>query len=377
MWMRCSANIAAFFSAPRSRRCAAFFEYCEANWQEMEKDKAKADAALALFATAQTKADGRFGLWPKRIALVDDFLKGLRNKSQQLGQKRGPVPVAAHRRATPGASCIDGKLDERYWQECPGSATCRLRELQTGRAPTFGTTVKAGVAERQPLLRDSLRRAARREAEHRHSTKKDDAALWYGDAVEVLLETESHSYYQIAINPSGTVADLDRSAPKNAWFTWDSQAEVATQIADDHWTAEIRIPVTQDENDPLHQVIGRKPTASLPWHINICRQRIRDNGAEHSAFSPTGTDNFHSAMKFAHFYLGRSSRVRSRRSRRGFSRPPIQAASDSNRRASTKKPSPPSPRSPTARSPTCKSPPHSSKPPRAPATCGSPILQPK
>jgi tetratricopeptide (TPR) repeat protein len=68
----------------------------------------------------------------------------------------------------------------------------------------------------------------------------------------------------------------------------------------------MRIPVTQDENDPLHQVIGRKPTQSLPWHINICRQRVRDDGTEHSALSPTGAASFHDVMKFAHFYDGRS-----------------------------------------------------------------------
>ena len=94
--------------------------------------------------------------------------------------------------------------------------------------------------------------------------------MWYGDTVEILLETEARSYYQIAVSPSGAIADIDRSAARNAWLSWDSQAEVATHIADDHWTVEIRIPVTQDENDPLHQVIGHKPTKSLPWHINVC-----------------------------------------------------------------------------------------------------------
>jgi predicted negative regulator of RcsB-dependent stress response len=100
--------------------------------------------------------------------------------------------------------------------------------------------------------------------------------------------------------------DLDRGADKTAWYRWQSQAEVATQVADDHWTVEIRIPVTDDENDPLNQVVGRKPSVSLPWHFNICRQRIRNNGSEHSAFSPTGAKTFHEPMKFAYFYDGRS-----------------------------------------------------------------------
>ncbi|RFC43560.1 MAG: hypothetical protein DVB28_001471, partial [Verrucomicrobia bacterium] len=138
------------------------------------------------------------------------------------------------------------------------------------------------------------------------ATRNGDQALWYGDAVEIEIATESHSYYSIAVSPSGAVVDLDRGAPRSQWFSWDAKAEVATHIGDDHWTVEIRIPVTQDENDPLHQVIGRKPTQSLPWHMNLCRQRIREDGTELSALSPTGTNNFHETMKFAHFYAGRS-----------------------------------------------------------------------
>jgi tetratricopeptide (TPR) repeat protein len=138
------------------------------------------------------------------------------------------------------------------------------------------------------------------------TTKHDDEAIWYGDVVEIELDTDSHSYYQIAVNPAGALVDLDRGADKSARFRWESQAEVATHVAADHWTVEIRIPVTRDENDPLNQVIGRKPSVSLPWHFNICRQRIRDNGSEHSAFSPTGTKTFHEPMKFAYFYDGRS-----------------------------------------------------------------------
>ena len=73
------------------------------------------------------------------------------------------------------------------------------------------------------------------------TTKRDDPAIWYGDAIEILLETESHGYYQIVVNPAGAVIDLDRGAERSAWYGWDSQAEAATHVADDHWTLEIRI----------------------------------------------------------------------------------------------------------------------------------------
>jgi hypothetical protein len=51
-----------------------------------------------------------------------------------------------------------------------------------------------------------------------------------------------------------------------------------------------------------HQVIGRRPRESLPWYFNLCRQRISENGSEHSAFSPTGTAGFHVLSKFAKLY---------------------------------------------------------------------------
>lgn len=291
------------FYGPAEQEMLAFFAHCESNWAAMEDDKAQADEALALFDKAKAKADS-VSIFGKRIGLIDDFLKGLRMKAQQLGQKRGPVPTVRLVGDAKGV-VIDGKLDDDYWQKCPVAATGKFRELQTGRTPTFGTSFKAGWQGNNVVF-------AIRCDEHRGekpvitSTRDDDQAIWHGDAIELEIATETHTYYQIAISPAGHVVDLDRGAPRGQWFSWDSKAEVATHIADDHWTVEISLPVTTDENDPLHQIIGRQPTQSLPWHINLCRQRIREDGQEHSALSPTGVANFHELMKFAHFYDGRS-----------------------------------------------------------------------
>ena len=290
------------FYGPSEREMLVFFEYCEANWSAMEKDKALADEALALFDAAKAKAPADSAFF-QRIALIDDYLEGLRRKSVQLGQKRGLVPTVRLVGDTTGI-VIDGKLDDAYWQKTPVSATGSFHELQTGRIPVHATTFKAGWQAGSVCF---AIRCEEPDAQPNIGTKTDDdSALWYGDCIEILLETEARSYYQIAVAPSGAVADLDRSAPREAWFGWDAQAEVATHTGDGFWTVEIRIPVTQDENDPLHQVIGSKPTQSLPWHLNLCRQRIREDGIEHSAVSPTGVNNFHTPMKFAHFYDGRS-----------------------------------------------------------------------
>ncbi|MEZ0257495.1 MAG: DUF4838 domain-containing protein [Chthoniobacter sp.] len=290
------------FYGPAEAEMNAFFDYCEGNWQAMEKEKDKADTALALFEKAKVKADG---VYAQRLALLDDYLKGLRNKSQQLGRLRGPVPVLRLVQDPSQKIAIDGKLDEEAWTKCPAASTVKLRELETGRPPALATTVKSFWMGHD--LYFGIRCEERRgEKPHIGATRKDDSALWYGDAVELLIETESHSYYQIAISPNGMITDLDRSTSRDKWFTWDSNAEVATHIEDDHWDIEVRLPITEDENDPLHQIIGHKPTVSLPWHVNICRQRLREDAAEYSALSPTGAADFHHAMKFATFYDGLS-----------------------------------------------------------------------
>ena len=89
--MRCLREYCRLFYGPAEKQMHAFFTYCEENWKAMEKDKALADKALELFAQAQSKAEPESS-YGKRLTLIDDFLKGLRMKTKQLGQKRGPVP---------------------------------------------------------------------------------------------------------------------------------------------------------------------------------------------------------------------------------------------------------------------------------------------
>jgi tetratricopeptide (TPR) repeat protein len=272
----------------------------------MESDKQKIDKVLEIFAAAKASVLAGSN-HARRLELIDQYLDALRSKAKQLQQKRGLVTKLRTVREPTEPIVIDGKLDEPYWRDCLAASTGSLRELQTGAQPIFGTTVKVGWDKSGQNLYFGIRCADQVGDSLNIATKKnEDESIWYGDAIEIELETDSHSYYQLVVNPAGTLVDLDRAAGKNSRFRWESQAEVATHIAEDHWNVEIRIPVTDDENDPLNQVIGRKPSQSLPWHFNVCRQRIRDNGSEYSAFSPTGTAGFHVPMKFAHLYDGGS-----------------------------------------------------------------------
>lgn len=293
------------FYGPAADSMKKFFSYCEANWRRMETDSDKASQALELFAVAKSSAP-EDTVFAKRIQLIDNYLNGLRRKNIQLAQKRGPVPKLRLVGGDPlEPIVVDGNLNDKAWRDIAVASTGTMRELQTGRQPTYGTSIKS------VWQKGSVHFAVRCEENlgdkpNIATTKNRDQAIWYGDVVEFLINTDSHNYYQIAVNPAGAIVNIDRATEKAKWFTWDSKAEVATQIHDDHWTVEIRIPVTEDENDPLHQVIGRKPTQSLPWYLNVCRQRVRGGHVELSAFSPTGTKAFHEPMKFAHFYRGLS-----------------------------------------------------------------------
>lgn len=294
------------FYGPAGAKMMEFFDFCEKNYQAMEDNVEPVEKALSLFDEAKAKVAPE-SIHAQRIGLIDRFLNALRSKAEQLSQGRGPVPRMRTVWEPRETIVIDGKFDDEYWVRHRDWSVSRLRELQTGGTPTFGTTVMAGWDRAGHNLYLAIRCDERPgEKLNITATKHDDQAIWYGDLIEILLDTDSHSYYQIAVNPAAALVDLDRGANRASWFRWESQAEVATLVEDDHWTVEIRIPVTDDENDPLNQVIGRKPSQSLPWHFNVCRQRIRENGSEHSAFSPTGSASFHEPLKFAHFYDGRS-----------------------------------------------------------------------
>jgi tetratricopeptide (TPR) repeat protein len=294
------------FYGPAASEMGAFFSFCEDHWHLMDKDSGKAEEALRLFAIAKAKVPGD-SIHGQRIQLIDNYLNGLRRKAEQLQQKRGPVPrlrVVSTGKTKP-TIVIDGKLDDFAWENIPNASKGSLRELQTDRLATYGTQFMV------EWIGNDLYFAIRceeppGEAFNIATKKNGDQAIWYGDCVEIEIATDAHSYYQIAINPAGALVDLDRGASRNQWFNWSSKAEVATAIADDHWIVEVKLPITKDANDPLHQVVGNKPTKSLPWFVNVCRQRIRENGTEFTAFSPTGTGGFHEPMKFAHFYSGKT-----------------------------------------------------------------------
>lgn len=293
------AEFYTLFYGPAAEQMKGFIEYSEANWHRMPKELEPVETALALMDKA-VEAAGGDSIYASRVAWVNDYIQPLRPLAKQLAKGRDNVPGARVYARYGMDVTIDGKLDEPFWQ---GQSTYGLREVQTGRPAVFKTSFRAcwmddnlyfAIQCREPDMANLMVTA----------TEDGDTAIWDGDCVEILLETQTHAYYQLAISPAGALVDIDRA---NGIDTlWSSQAEIATHHGEDAWTIEIRIPVAgelQAEVEPDKLISGRRPSMTYPWYFNIGRQRKRAQSMELSLFSPSSETHFHVPRRFGRLYM--------------------------------------------------------------------------
>jgi hypothetical protein len=301
----------------------AFIEFCEMEYARLGSNADIAKKAVDLFDKAKAAAppDSVYG---RRIALVDEFLPTLRNRATQIAVKR-PAGLPEYRvidaardkfRNARDTLRMDGKLDEAFWTAYYHPRP--LRDVRTGGKPKHQTRFVAR------WWKDSLYFGIRCEFEESEppviGTRQDnDPAIWQGEHLELLIETDEHSYYQIVVNPAGALIDLDRGVTMKGGkaYEWSSQAEAAAHVGDDHWSLELRLPVTPSDEDPLHRMIGNRPFqakqddldsgkgTSLPWYFNLYRRRSGTEDVETTAFSPLGPEakSFHVPLNFAKIYV--------------------------------------------------------------------------
>lgn len=296
------------FYGPAAEPMKEFVEYCEKNWPEMPKDRVRIAHALQLFDAARAKAPPD-SAYATRLEALADYLVTLRQLGDQLARPRKDVPEFQVRALSgPEAEFpLDGRLDKPQWEPY-------LTQFRTA------NLVNSETGERSPGLRTSFsaRWTGGRTAGILHvgihceepdtanlvSDGVDEADILKGDTVELLIETQPHSYYHLVISPSGVLADFDRQGGQiNP--QWSSKAEVATRIGKNFWSAEVRIPVTGQDHlsDPLHELAGRRPGSDFPWFVNVIRQRVRDGKVEHQIWSPPASKNLHEVSKFGKWWI--------------------------------------------------------------------------
>ncbi len=164
-----------------------------------------------------------------------------------------------------------------------------LRENVTGGEPAQATRVRT-------TWDDTHWRVAF-EADDQYSwatLTERNGPLWTEEAVEVFIDPvgDLESYFEVEINPLGTVVDLVLRRTLSGWrkdFGWRVEGlESAVRRTPGGWEAELTIPFASVVNAP--------PLPGTVWRVNFLRiDRPGGPGteAELSAWSPTGVRNFH------------------------------------------------------------------------------------
>ena len=297
------ADYFASYYGPAAKPMQTFAEFSEANWMHMGQDGAKIGEAFTLLAAAQAAADPQSPPG-RRIQKIADLMKPLRTLEQQLSRKHDTTldyrVLETHQ--TGGKplreKAFDGHVLKGYWTDVRSVQLVKL----TPEAPQPKTSTKFQIQREGSILHLGI---VCQEPDmpgiNIATTTPDDPRLLAGDHITLLIETASNSYYEIAINPAGTVLEIDHGKDGKG-VKWTSGAQFAVHRGDKEWSLEMRLPITGEGSrmiDPLKGIDGAMPKDLFPWHVNVCRQRVRGSSIERTAFSATGKDDFYVPEKFA------------------------------------------------------------------------------
>lgn len=202
-------------------------------------------------------------------------------------------------RALPRMECVRREFGDLTadvnappWREL---APVILSDAVTGASPQQGTEVRTAWSSREWRV---LFHAT--DADAWATLTERDAPLFEEETVEVFFDPagDLRSYFEIEVNPLGTVLDIvfrrNRSGYKGEW-SWNCEG-LATRVRRDPgvWTVELAVPFAAVTNAP--------PEPGAEWRVNFCRidRPSRDGSIprELSAWSPPGRANFHTQERF-------------------------------------------------------------------------------
>ena len=131
----------------------------------------------------------------------------------------------------------------------------------------------------------------------REACKSPDSPAIYGDdMVEIRLETGTGIRPFIAINSAGVVFDECITERLEDLPNFYRVSKVTVKKYPHRWTAEVQVDAKP--------ISGGRPTNSLSWGVNICRQRMAGNEPEHYMLSPSGT-KFNEPTCMGNIFVGK------------------------------------------------------------------------
>ena len=202
-----------------------------------------AGETVAVELELEMPAEASPGIYPVEVDL------GGRRQTIELHARRG---LLARRLAQPPK--LDGMLDE--WTDPPTvSGFTRF-----GKGDPLIQQTQTWVGYDQSALYLAFRCAEDRMDQLRANVAEPDGAVWEDDDVAIFLDPNASrgTYYQIEINPLGTVYDSfndDRS--------WNSGAQTRSRHEKEAWILEVAIPWS---------TLGAVPQSGSRWGINLGRQ---------------------------------------------------------------------------------------------------------
>ena len=178
---------------------------------------------------------------------------------------------------------IDGELNEPAW-----SRATRLSPFLIA-----GTQTEAPVQTRIRMFfdTDAIYLAAQCEDPDPSKLKitgdgRDDAHLWDGDLLEVFINPDDATYYQLVVNPRGVRGDLSYPAPPGRETTaWNADPDwtAATSIDEGGWQVEMKVPFAALWSWRYGPKIGEH------FRLKICRRVVSKTGNTNDELSRPGT----------------------------------------------------------------------------------------
>lgn len=188
----------------------------------------------------------------------------------------GIMVLKALRISTGNTVTLDGKLDESLWDRASVATGFTQRSPRDGRPASEETEVRMVYTD-EALYIGATAYDSAMDSVAATLFRKDGRA--YSDWFYVNIDSynDNRTGFSFAVNPRGVRKDILTYNDNNEDLKWDAVWEASTQMNDDSWTVEIKIP--------LSQLRFNTSEATQSWGVNFQRRIARKD--EISFWSPT------------------------------------------------------------------------------------------
>lgn len=184
---------------------------------------------------------------------IDSFNRHRQNTERFVSSRLLESPVT-----------IDGDFKEKGW--ITASWISEMKTWPDGKKPESGSETYARIAHSSSGWYLAVEAMEKEIGKLQAACRlKDSTDLFRDDTIEVFLASQEfpEKYFQIAVNPAGTLFDAEWINGKlNA--AYESGCSVRTKVLKDRWQAEFYIPAAP---------MGGKIKDGDQWKINVCRSR--------------------------------------------------------------------------------------------------------